>query len=650
MKTKTLILFLIFSKSTGLFAQIDSAATIQSWQMSGDYLYKIPTEIDTSLEFFHVYNPIYKYSFGNAFLGNSGSPVESQLYFDQKGYSDFMFTQVYYPYLETVGKTEYFNTRRQFSMLEYINGGTSSTREERFSVFHTQNIKPNLNFGIKFTTMGSAGQYQYQRTKRNSIKAFASYEGEILTTYFNINTNNFSTDENGGLQNDSSLINQAYNTPSNIPTLFSGSSDNSNVNNTFKNLSLEFSNKIDLLNLFSKKDTVPGDSLKSTGSLGLIHVFSMEFNKRMFTDKMPSIGQVAGLYDSLYFNAGETFDSISFHQFTSDLRIYYATGEKMAWSFALTNEWIDYTLFSKDNALGLSYPVDHKSYRPFTLHHVEVNTKVSANADILSRMLEWHLAGNYYLLGYKKGGYNLGIMLGIGNGKTGNRLFNASATYFLQQPLFLQNTYYSNTFIWNNSFNPVKKLHLSLKYGNSPKKFEPRINYSLLRGVIFADTNAYPKQYSSSLQVFSASVQKKFNFWKFSSLNNIAFQFVNKDQVLSLPAVVFYNSTFFQQRIYFKFTGGEFFTSLGFDMYYNTKYYAPAYMPSLSGFYNQTDKRTGNYPYVDIFLDIKLKRARFFFKFEHVNYGWLENEYFSVLHYPRNERMFKVGLSWNFYD
>ncbi|NJK87075.1 MAG: putative porin [Bacteroidales bacterium] len=102
--------------------------------------------------------------------------------------------------------------------------------------------------------------------------------------------------------------------------------------------------------------------------------------------------------------------------------------------------------------------------------------------------------------------------------------------------------------------------------------------------------------------------------------------------------------------MYFKFTGGEFFTNLGFDMYYNTKFHAPAYLPHIGSFFNQREKEIGNYPYVDIFLNVKLKRALFFFKFEHVNSGLFDRNFFSALHYPRGQRMFKLGIAWNFYD
>ena len=51
---------------------------------------------------------------------------------------------------------------------------------------------------------------------------------------------------------------------------------------------------------------------------------------------------------------------------------------------------------------------------------------------------------------------------------------------------------------------------------------------------------------------------------------------------------------------------------IGFDLYYNTSYYANAYMPSLAVFYQQKEKMLGNHPYVDVFLNVRLKRGQVF--------------------------------------
>jgi hypothetical protein len=130
----------------------------------------------------------------------------------------------------------------------------------------------------------------------------------------------------------------------------------------------------------------------------------------------------------------------------------------------------------------------------------------------------------------------------------------------------------------------------------------------------------------------------------------LVYQKTDNEIILGLPKIAFYNSTYLKHMFNFRATGGKLLTMIGFDLFYNTKYYANAYMPSLTSFYRQTEKKLGNYPYFDAFLNVKLKRLRVYIKFEHLNSGWIDKNYFSVLHYPRNERNLKFGLSWTFYD
>jgi hypothetical protein len=128
------------------------------------------------------------------------------------------------------------------------------------------------------------------------------------------------------------------------------------------------------------------------------------------------------------------------------------------------------------------------------------------------------------------------------------------------------------------------------------------------------------------------------------------YQKTNNQRVLGLPEIVLYNSTYLTHLINFRATGGKLLVMLGFDLFYNSKFYSDAYMPSLTTYHRQSEKELGNHFYFDPFINAQIKRLRVFFKFEHVNSSWGDKNYFSVLHYPRNERNIKFGLSWTFYD
>ena len=89
---------------------------------------------------------------------------------------------------------------------------------------------------------------------------------------------------------------------------------------------------------------------------------------------------------------------------------------------------------------------------------------------------------------------------------------------------------------------------------------------------------------------------------------------------------------------------------IGFDLFFYKDYYAYAYAPSTQQFYLQYEKRIGNYPYLDFFINLKINQAKIFVKMSHINQEFMGNTYYSTPHYPRNDMAFIVGISWRFYD
>jgi len=73
-------------------------------------------------------------------------------------------------------------------------------------------------------------------------------------------------------------------------------------------------------------------------------------------------------------------------------------------------------------------------------------------------------------------------------------------------------------------------------------------------------------------------------------------------------------------------------------------------MPATGRFYRQDATETGNYPFVNVFINLKLRRTRIFLMFDHINSGMTGYEYYMIPSYPMNVRMFRYGLAWTFYD
>ena len=156
------------------------------------------------------------------------------------------------------------------------------------------------------------------------------------------------------------------------------------------------------------------------------------------------------------------------------------------------------------------------------------------------------------------------------------------------------------------------------------------------------------------LSVAALTVSKGLRAWKFHLDPDIIIQTSSNTEILDLPLATVRAAAYFEHLFRFKKTNGKLNTQIGVDVTYNTLYHPYAYMPATGRFYRQYTTEAGNYPFVNLFLNFKLHRTRFFFMFDHINYGahgsiFVKN-YSMVPDYPMNIRMFRFGLAWTFYN
>jgi hypothetical protein len=159
-----------------------------------------------------------------------------------------------------------------------------------------------------------------------------------------------------------------------------------------------------------------------------------------------------------------------------------------------------------------------------------------------------------------------------------------------------------------------------------------------------------PAQHEGGLSVASLTLSKEFVFWKIHWDNTFLLQQSSNNDVLSLPLATGRTALFFEHLFQFSSTGGELNVQIGAEAMAHTLYNAMQYVPATGRYFNQTAAETGNYPFVNIFLNFKLKRTRVFLMFDHVNSGSTGYDYYLIPGYPLNVRMFRYGITWTFYD
>jgi hypothetical protein len=212
------------------------------------------------------------------------------------------------------------------------------------------------------------------------------------------------------------------------------------------------------------------------------------------------------------------------------------------------------------------------------------------------------------------------------------------------------NTWGSNNFRWQNSFLKEFRINVGTEISYPARRTTVRFNYVIIDNYTDFGQDTLPSQFTSGLSVAALYLKKELSAWKFHLANDILIQKSTNKTVLDLPLITVKSAGFFEHNFHFKMTNGNLLTQIGVEVLYNTPYHGYGYMPAIGRFYRQNEILTGNYPYINAFLNIKLKRTRFFLMYDHVNSGMTGYNYFMVPSYPMNIRMFKYGLAWTFYD
>lgn len=158
-----------------------------------------------------------------------------------------------------------------------------------------------------------------------------------------------------------------------------------------------------------------------------------------------------------------------------------------------------------------------------------------------------------------------------------------------------------------------------------------------------------PMQESGGINLLTAQLEQNFRLGILNWENQFTYQHSSKESVLPVPTFNAYTN------LYIKFKVVKVLNvDLGADMRYFTSYEAPDYSPYMGQYTVQgngeNNVKIGNYPIVNVYANVHIKHTRFFVMMSHINAGQGDKNYFFAPHYPMNERVFRIGVSWNFFN
>ncbi|MBK6347542.1 MAG: hypothetical protein IPF68_16745 [Bacteroidales bacterium] len=648
MRRLFLLLFSLFSSIGYLSAQNEETAaqsepspdtaTVQLVKLNNRWPgEKMVTLVDSSLTDFQYYLPTESGSCLNLLNGNAGLAYKSML-FDPESMTGFRFAPpVYNAYLLKNENISFYHVRNPYSVVFY---NTGKAKEQVFNVTHAQNLSRGITVGIDLRLINSIGLYERQKSDDMGFAAQGQFvsDNERYMLLANYHINKLKWRENGGITYDSLFSSNIETDRKRIPVNLKAADNQIRESGVFIRHFYYFGHnpaRTDSLTKMadSLQETRLPDSLhryyNPNRTNFFRHTFSYTRNSLLYTDANP----LSGFYRDIYIDSTKTFDSVYYHEILNDISFEGGVGRVRGQGKALLlRAGVEYA-FSVYKNDSIS-----KKYIRFTPYaYLAANAFGIAKAE--GRI--WVSQGNPFN-GDK--GISAKLTLPAFDNSTSWGNLSASMAVDALQPDYLFQMHYSNHFKWENAFGQQTIFSARAMYER--KNLKGGFNLYNLTNWVYLNELAIPEKQEESFSVSQVWGQAAFRFGKFDIGAFGAWQSVSKDELLHLPEIAgrvsgSFSTPLFKRALHFQ---------AGLSVLYNSAFYADAYMPALRSYYLQNSIKTGDYPYIDAFINIRVKRAKMYLMLKHLNSGLSGYDYIMVPGYPMPDRGFRFGISWTFYD
>lgn len=580
---------------------------------------------DTAHINFQDHNPMDTFSIANSFNGNLGSALQSKIFFKRPNGSDFLFDDAYRPYTMDIQSATFYDIKTPFTNLTYHTGGSTYRKQDNVKFTFSSSPSKKLNFGTDLDYIYSVGEYDNQAVMRFAGSLFGRYNGKHYTAYGFASTNNQKDHESGGISDLSVITDPLDRKPKDFPVYIDGFS-------AFRKNTVYYNHSYSVGINRQVKVTEDSVRLEYVPVTHFGHTIKFEDMRKRYYENTVDTNFYANTYLKV---KGAYADTAAVR--TLDNTFFINLDEKF-------NKWMRFGLTGY-----LSNEIQQYTYLQDTtlMHTTKSSTRVGG---VLSKNegtnFRYSLLGDIYLVGYKLGEFHLEGKA-VGNFKLWNENVSLAAYASIknEQPSFFLEHYESNHFRWENDFSKIYKTSIGGLFSLDRTKTRLKVDIENITNYIYFNTDALPTQYKNNVQVISADLKQDFHFWHFTLENNVVYQLSSNTNVIPLPALSLLHN-FYYSGTWFKVLRAQ----LGTNLRMHTKYYAPTYMPATGQFYTQNTTEIGNYPIINVYANFHLKQARFYLEYYHINNMIMKGDYFSMPNYPLNPTIFKMGLSWNFYN
>lgn len=627
---------------------------------------------DTITSGSQIYHPLYvTYPIWYE-LGNLGLPALPACWTGISRLNEPSYIRTVMQYASKSEELSFYESKSPFAMLTYTSGGSQDVNGQVINAVFARHISPNLKVLANLDFINSEGHYTNQKSSHSDFSINADYHKGRYEITAGVESLSFSMGENGGLQETEFTFPWTDNPASKAVNL-SGAA--SSINWTIVKGRQEFdflapppidtvhdiSEPSELKDFTSNMDSLSFDPLfndsivesklpfDSTQSIlqdlpvisdtltrfdfcskpKLVHLFNYSISKRLYKDVQSN---ESDYYSQFFIDTTQAEDSLVFKTFSNKFGLTHsgAIFDSLKWS-GMAGADHNIVSWTSNNYSGLYQQFG------FFVNVSASNSKWFANID-----------GRFNALGYAVGSYDIRARL-LKNKSNSSINWGAEFSSILDLPSIFHQAFSGNHDRWLLSTTMQGEQKIGLYLNHSDLNISGGANLNMISNWAYFDEFGVSKQSSKTTLLLSGFIQKHFKVGPFNSSNRVYVQYTPAVEI-PLPLLVASSSTYMHHDIYFQKTNGKLEVEYGIDLRYSTSYDGYAYRPSSGAFHLQSTQTLGNYPYLDLFLTLRVKRTRVFIKYEHVNQGITGENFFPVPYYPVKVRYVKYGVYWHFYD
>ena len=621
-----------------------------AWGVDGPLGVRVPATIDTLFQNYnHRYVP-QEVSMAWAATGNYCAEGRQMLWMQRKPMSDFMFRDAIETWIPTLEKARFYNTRIPMTLLSYGFGGGKETGQDALQMQFSANAGPKIQVGAMLDYLYSKGSYSNQAAKNLNWGFSGSYTGERIEFQGLFTHYNLTAMANGGITDDRYITDPAQvqggNTsvnPKDIPTNLNRAQNRTNGSDLWLNTRYKLG--------FFKEEQINDTTVRRTLVPVTSFIWTLRYrdgwHKFTTTDATENIE----FWPQTYFNPDATHDRASYYSVQNTVGVALLEGfnkwAKAGLSAFATLENRHYELTTaaaenlSDEAASKLTPNPHPGART-----KGNQTLLWVGAQLLrqkGRILNYDITGQFGLVGDAIGEVKVDGRITTSFPLLGDSAaVNAFGSFTNLAAPWLTKHYVSNHYIWENDFGKTRSLRFGGEIALGKTDTHLSAGVENIQNLIYFNRQAMPVQESGSVQIVSASLRQGLHAGPVHWDNNITFQTSTRQDVVPLPKLAL------NSNLYVLFRIATLRLQFGLSCDYFTKYRSLGFQPATMTFYNDDTSDVGNYPFINVYVNCKLSKVRFFLMMSHVNQGLTGSNYFSMSHYPMNPRRFQLGLSIDF--